>query len=40
MAPASPGIVTLFVAGAFYYVFNFVVAWIMTRIEARMNYYQ
>ena len=40
VAPASPGIITLFVAGAFYYVFNFVVAWIMTRIEARMNYYQ
>ena len=40
VAPASPGIVTLFVAGVFYYVFNFVVAWIMERIEKRLNYYQ
>lgn len=40
VAPGSPGIITLFVAGVFYYVFNFVVAWIMERIEKRLNYYQ
>ena len=40
VAPDSPGIVTLFVAGVFYYVFNFLVAWVMERIEKRLNYYQ
>lgn len=40
VAPDSPGIVTLFVAGVFYYVFNFIVAWVMERIEKRLNYYQ
>ncbi len=39
VAPNSPGIVTLFVAGIFYYIFNFIVAWIMERIEKRMSYY-
>ena len=27
-------------AGVFYYVFNFIVAWVMERIEKRLNYYQ
>ena len=40
VAPNSPGIATLFVAGLFYYIFNFVVAWCMERIEKRLNYYQ
>jgi ABC-type amino acid transport system permease subunit len=40
VAPNSPGFITLFVAGIFYYVFNFLVAWIMERIEKRLNYYQ
>lgn len=40
VAPDSPGITTLFVAGVFYYIFNFVVAWCMERIEKRLNYYQ
>ena len=40
VAPSSPGIVTLFIAGVFYYIFNFVVAWCMERIEKRLNYYQ
>jgi len=40
VAPDSPGIVTLFVAGVFYYVFNFIVAWVMERVEKRLNYYQ
>ncbi len=39
-SPDTPGFVTLFVAGIFYYVFNFVVAWVMERIEKRLNYYQ
>ena len=40
VAPKSPGIVTLFVAGVFYYIFNFLVAWAMERIEKKLNYYQ
>ena len=40
VAPNSPGIVTLFVAGLFYYIFNFIVAWIMERIEKRLSYYE
>ena len=40
VAPNSPGIATLFVADLFYYIFNFVVAWCMERIEKRLNYYQ
>ena len=33
-------IMPLFVAGLFYYVFNFVVAFIMERIEKKMNYFR
>ena len=40
VAPDSPGIVTLFVAGLFYYIFNFIVAWVMERIEKRLSYYE
>ena len=40
VAPNSPGIVTLFVAGLFYYIFNFIVAWAMERIEKRLSYYE
>ena len=40
VAPNSPGFITLFIAGIFYYVFNFLVAWVMERIEKRLNYYQ
>ena len=40
VAPNTPGFVTLFVAGVFYYIFNFVVAWVMERIEKRLNYYR
>ena len=36
VAPKSPGIATLFVAGIFYYVFNFLVAWAMERIEKKL----
>ena len=30
----------LFVAGVFYYIFNFVVAWVMETIEKKMRYYK
>ena len=30
----------LIVAGVFYYVFNFIVALLMERIEKKMNYYK
>ncbi len=30
----------LFIAGVFYYIFNFVVAFVMEKIEKRMNYYR
>ena len=40
IAAAEASIMPLFVAGAFYYVFNFVVAWVMERIERKLAYYQ
>ena len=40
IASAQASIVPLFVAGLFYYVFNFVVAFIMERIEKKLNYYR
>ncbi len=40
IAAADASVVPLFVAGAFYFVFNFVVAQIMERIEKKMNYYR
>ena len=36
----NSNIIPLFVAGFFYYIFNFVVAAIMERIEKKMNYYR
>jgi len=38
VAAASASITPLFVAGIFYYVFNAVVAWVMSRIERKMRY--
>ena len=29
-----------FIAGAFYYIFNFVIAFIMEKVEKKFNYYQ
>lgn len=39
-SPNTPGYITLFIAGAFYYVFNFIVAWVMEHVEKRLSYYQ
>lgn len=40
IAAADASVVPLFVAGVFYFVFNFIVAQIMERIENKMNYYR
>ena len=39
VAAAQTTIMPLFIAGVFYYIFNFVVAFVMENIEKRMNYY-
>ena len=39
IAAAQTTVVPLFAAGLFYYVFNFVVAWIMERLEKSQAYY-
>ena len=38
IAATSASIMPLFIAGAFYYIFNFIVAWIMEYIEKKMRY--
>lgn len=40
VAAAQTTIMPLFIAGVFYYIFNFLVAFIMERIEKKMNYYR
>ena len=40
IAAAKTTIVPLFVAGVFYYIFNYLVAFIMERIEVAFNYYK
>ena len=40
IAAAQASILPLFAAGLFYYVFNMLVAFIMSRIEKRLNYYR
>lgn len=40
VAAAEATIMPLFIAGVFYYVFNFVVAFIMEQIEKKMNYFR
>lgn len=40
IAAAKTTVMPLFIAGAFYYVFNFVVAIVMERIEKSMDYYR
>lgn len=40
VAAAQVTIVPLFVAGAFYYIFNLLVAGIMGKVEKKMSYYQ
>lgn len=39
VAAAQSSILALFVAGVFYYVFNLLVAFVMGKIEKKMNYY-
>ncbi len=39
VAAANANILPLFIAGLFYYVFNFLVAFVMERIEKKLNYY-
>jgi polar amino acid transport system permease protein/polar amino acid transport system substrate-binding protein len=40
IAAARTTIMPLFVAGVFYYVFNFIVAFVMERIEKKLNYFR
>lgn len=40
VAAAKTTIMPLFIAGVFYYVFNFIVAFVMERIEKKMNYFR
>lgn len=40
VAAAQTTIMPLFIAGVFYYIFNFIVAFIMERIEKKLNYYR
>ncbi|MBQ8822707.1 MAG: amino acid ABC transporter permease [Lachnospiraceae bacterium] len=40
VAAAQTTIIPLFIAGGFYYVFNFVVDFVMAKIEQKMNYYR
>lgn len=40
IAASKTTIMPLFIAGVFYYIFNFIVAFIMDRIEKKMNYYK
>ena len=40
LVAAEASIIPLFVAGLFYYVFNFIVAMIMEQIEKKMQYYR
>ena len=40
IAATYSNLIPLFVAGLFYYVFNFLVAFVMERIEKKMNYYR
>lgn len=40
VAAAQASVMPLFVAGVFYYIFNFLVAWIMEMIEKKLQYYR
>ncbi|MCQ2492421.1 MAG: amino acid ABC transporter permease [Lachnospiraceae bacterium] len=40
VAAAQASIMPLFVAGIFYYLFNFLVAFLMGRLEAKLSYYE
>ena len=40
VAAAEANIMPLVIAGIFYYIFNFLVAWGMEQIEKKMQYYR
>lgn len=40
VAASNTSVLPLFIAGVFYYVFNFVVAFVMERIEKKLDYYR
>lgn len=40
VAPKSPGMITFVAAAVFYYVFNYLVAFIMNRFEKALSYYK
>lgn len=40
VSAAQASLVPLFIAGVFYFIFNFVVAYLMEKIEKRLSYYQ
>ena len=40
ISAAERSLMPLFIAGVFYYVFNFVVAFVMEKIEKRLDYYR
>lgn len=40
IAAAQTTVIPFFIAGVFYYVFNFVVAWVMERFEKKLDYYR
>ena len=39
IAAGQRNVMVLAIAGLFYYIFNFVVAYVMERIEKKLNYY-
>lgn len=40
IAAAQTTVIPFFIAGAFYYIFNFVVAWVMENFEKKLDYYR
>ena len=40
IAAAQTTVLPFFIAGAFYYIFNFIVAWVMERFEKKLDYYR
>ena len=39
IAAANTTVMPFFIAGVFYYIFNFVVAWVMEWLERKLDYY-
>ena len=40
IAAAQTTVIPFFIAGAFYYIFNFVVAWVMENFEKKLDYFK